>query len=775
MKYVELLAPARNLETAKVAILAGADALYCGGKKFSARAYADNFTHEDMIEIIEYAHLFNVKVYMTLNTLLKEDEIGEVFDYVKPLYEAGLDAIIVQDLGVAKVLYHHFPDIELHASTQMSITRAETCQFLKEMGFTRVVPARELTLPEVKTLVREGGLEIETFVHGAMCYAYSGRCFFSSLLGGRSGNRGRCAQSCRLPYMANNQFGYFLSMKDMSTLDILPDLIEAGIHSFKIEGRMKSKEYIYQTVSTYRRHIDAYLDTQKRNKVNLVDDKKKLMDLFNRGGFITGYYQMTKGPSMISLNKPNNQGLEIGYIEGINKKSIRICLHQLLHIEDLLEVKSKNLEYHLFSVDQNYQEGQIIHCQLLPELRKVQFEVGEKVYRVKNQRFQEEISKLAEATKKISVDINLDFTSEGIFATFSTADSQIQHQFEAAWLAQSRPLVREDVLKQMKKLKDTDFELRKLEVSFDKDYFLPVSRLNEIRRVGIEQLKNHLLKRPKRTIVEEKLFPLEKFEKNQPAILVKVSNLEQLQVALDYEYIDQLILDYSLVEEKHLVLEQLSQELLISLPQRIKPSRWGKIQEFFKMPPLQVVGVIIHSLDQWALLKEIDYSGRVIIDEQMGSLNTQAIEYLHSLNLETTVSYEHNYKEMKGLKKSEHIMVYGHQLLMVTENCLRKTTIGCDYTPSWTDMIDRKKANFQVRNECSDCLNMIYNSVPLYLLDKLSQLQSIHPLSFQLHFTIENPREVEVILGDMEKALSGQPLNLDKLRMTRGHFQRGIL
>ena len=257
-KKVELLAPCGSYESFLAAVRAGADAVYLGGKAFGARAYAENFSEEELISVIRQAHLFGVSVYLTVNTLVKEQEFSAVYEYILPLYEAGLDGAIVQDMGFFRFLRRNFPGLKLHASTQMTITGSYGAAFLKEMGCERIVPARELSLQEIKAIKRKVPIEIEVFVHGAMCYCYSGQCLMSSMIGGRSGNRGRCAQPCRLPYKTAGKEGYFLSLKDMNTLEHLPELIEAGVDSFKIEGRMKRPEYVAGVVSIYRKYIDKY-------------------------------------------------------------------------------------------------------------------------------------------------------------------------------------------------------------------------------------------------------------------------------------------------------------------------------------------------------------------------------------------------------------------------------------------------------------------------------------------------------------------------------------
>ena len=311
----ELLSPAGSYESFEAAIGAGADAVYVGGPAFGARAYARNFTQEELIAAIETAHLHNRKLYLTVNTLLKNREMeGQLFEYLAPYYEAGLDAVIVQDLGVFSFIRRNFPDLDIHASTQMTVTGPEGMKFLEEKGATRVVPARELSLEEISAMHQASPLEIETFIHGALCYSYSGQCLMSSIFGGRSGNRGRCAQPCRLPYSATCDHRKYkgdkdfcaLSLKDICTLDILPDILEAGVMSLKIEGRMKQPGYTAGVTSVYRKYLDLYL-SGKEYRVQDAD-RKYLLDLFSRGGSCSGYYDMYRGPEMMAFANEKKSG-----------------------------------------------------------------------------------------------------------------------------------------------------------------------------------------------------------------------------------------------------------------------------------------------------------------------------------------------------------------------------------------------------------------------------------------------------------------------------------
>ncbi|MCD7836757.1 MAG: U32 family peptidase [Lachnospiraceae bacterium] len=331
--FVELLAPAGNIKAFIGAVHAGADALYLGGSRFGARAYAENFTEDEIVWCIRYAHLFGRKVYLTVNTLVKEAEFNDIFDFIRPFYEAGLDGVIVQDIGVLGFIRDNFPELKLHASTQMSITGVYGAMLVKKLGVSRVVPARELSLREIMLIRDKTGLEIESFIHGAMCYCYSGQCLFSSILGARSGNRGRCAQPCRLPYEVTlgdrkSKACYPLSLKDMCMLEKLPDLIEAGISSFKIEGRMKKPEYAAGVTAIYRKYIDMYLadraayksHTKKWNVTS--DDLESLSKIYIRSGMQSGYYYKHNGRDMVTLESPSYNGGDKALLDGIREKYI---------------------------------------------------------------------------------------------------------------------------------------------------------------------------------------------------------------------------------------------------------------------------------------------------------------------------------------------------------------------------------------------------------------------------------------------------------------------
>ena len=492
----EILAPAGTPAALEAAIRAGADAIYLGGSFFSARAFAGNFDQEELLGAIDEAHLFGVKIYMTVNTLMKEKEMEELTSFMEPYYKAGLDGVIVQDVGCAKVLKEEFPDLPLHASTQMSISSEYGAALLKAQGFRRIVPARELSLIEIKEIKDATGLEMETFVHGAMCFSYSGKCLLSSFAGGRSGNRGRCAQPCRKCY----ETSYAMSMKDMCTLKILPDLIDAGIDSFKIEGRMKNPVYVASAVDAYRRACDHYLEMiakgnfqSKTYEEFVLPLEKDLADIYNRGGFSEGYYFTDKGPDMMASERPNHTGVLIGKVEKIKPPEILLRLCEDVHAQDVLEIRPADVE--LTSADGGV-KGELLSLKG-KEFRKVQ--IGQAVYRTRNNQLISRIEKeIIEPEKQIPVKgkicakegMPLAITIEGEVAV--TAEGAIVEK------AKKQPTGREDLEEKLRKTGGSIVCFDQVEIDIDEDIFVPMSAFNQLRREAVKAFRQKMTERYRR-------------------------------------------------------------------------------------------------------------------------------------------------------------------------------------------------------------------------------------------------------------------------------------
>lgn len=434
-KRVELLAPAGSFQSVVAAVNAGADAVYMGGRRFGARAYADSAQAEgeDMVmEAIRYCHLFSVKLYMTVNILFKDDELKELFSYIKPYYEAGVDGLIMQDLGAVRVIRSMFPDLEVHASTQQTITSVAGARMAQRFGMTRAVVSRELSLQEIQKIHDESGMELEVFCHGAMCYSYSGACFMSSLLGGRSGNRGRCAGTCRLCYETAGQKGYYLSMKDMQTIELLPELIEAGAYSFKIEGRMKSPVYTAGVVSVYRKYLDFALDCidHKNLKTYRVaeEDLRTLREIYDRGG-TSSYLKKHNGADMIALSE----------------KKFR-------------------------AVDQTVTER--IQAAYIDRNRTI----------------------TVDAAMDMTVGAPAVLTLSDVAGRMVTAVSE-----DLVLPAEQRPMQATEVEARLRKTGGTAFTLGDVQVSVHGDAFYPVGRLNELRRTALAMYEEEILRGSQRT------------------------------------------------------------------------------------------------------------------------------------------------------------------------------------------------------------------------------------------------------------------------------------
>ena len=529
----EILAPCGTPEAVTAAVNAGCDAVYLGGDLFSARAFAGNFDTRQMVETIDFCHLFGVKVYMTVNTLLKEPEISRLTEYMRPFYEAGLDGVIVQDVGVVRVLKNEFPDMPLHASTQMSISSWYGAKLLKAQGLTRIVPARELTLQEIREIRDKVDIEIETFVHGAMCYAYSGKCLLSSFLGGRSGNRGRCAQPCRQCYeLVQNKsiHEYIMSLKDMCTLKILPELIDAGIASFKIEGRMKNPYYVAATVDAYKTARDFYLEGHTAEQYQALADKlmDNMQDIYNRGGFCTGYYYIeddkrkgaaAKGLEMAANKRPNHSGLVVGTIEAVKGPDVTIKTEQDIHQKDVLEIVPTGIE-----LTSNKEEN--AHHKLVlkgKELKKIR--PGMKVHRTRNNHLLKEIDERlikaerqtaavavinAQVGEPLSIIIR-SLNAESIetdamgYCINDISETRIEElggrkipgtaQVTVAGniinAAENKPTDRQQLISKMQKTGGTNVSLT-VECHMDDNAFVPMSEFNALRREAVEEYKRQL-------------------------------------------------------------------------------------------------------------------------------------------------------------------------------------------------------------------------------------------------------------------------------------------
>lgn len=808
----EVLAPAGTYECFRAAINAGADAVYLGGSMFGARAFAGNFEEAELIKAIRTAHLYGRKVYLTVNTLLRNDELEKLVQYVKPYYEEGLDAVIVQDYGVFAVLREAFPGLDLHASTQMTITGKYGAQLLKDMGAARVVPARELSANEIRDIYDNVDIEIESFVHGALCYCYSGQCLLSSMIGGRSGNRGRCAQPCRLTYSANGiSEKYLLSPKDMCTIEAVPDILDAGVYSLKIEGRMKSPEYVAGVSYAYRKYVDMYLEKGRDGYRVEEQDIRQLMDLYNRGGFCKGYYYAQNDKSMMTFNRPNHQGIAIG-----NIKNGELILSQEVNPGDVLEFPDGS-EY---TTPTGKKSGRLA----LPKGVLKNPKNGAAVYRTRNNELLGQL-RAGYIDNDIKIPVRMEiFLKSGERACLKllSGDKELVVYGDVLEPSDKRPAVREDVVKQLKKLGGTAFSSDEGSIVTDiqGSPFVPVRLLNDLRRNALEELESMLLSGYKRNheymkvqasmtagvleadaaqcnaACEAGLTERRDYSEGQHDITVQVMNKEQLETVLrtahnnvsriyistELSGIDGAIMMKGMVDEYNAGISANNRkiEVYMAMPYIFRDRAVTLFER--KLEDVKAAGfdgMLIRSPEELGYIRKKGlyelYAGRVVADYNVYTYNKAAFdEYIRLGIHDFTLSEELNAGQLRGLCRSVQDrniylekLVYGYLPLMVTAGCTLKYTSKdkpCG-RPGVYYLTDRKGKQLAALNSCSYCYNLIYNSVPEYLLDKPDEIRNMGVEALRLSFSIEGADEVENIMK----------MNADSVKAyTRGHYNRGV-
>lgn len=701
-KDFELLAPAGNLEIFKGVIESGADAVYVGGSMFGARAYANNFTEEELLEAIDFAHLRGVKVYLTVNTLIKNSEFSKLYDYLLVYYKRGLDAVIVQDIGVVKAIHEYFPSMEIHTSTQMTVTGADGVRFLSQFGVTRVVMAREVSLAEMKRIHEETGMELEAFVHGALCYSYSGQCLFSSILGGRSGNRGRCAQPCRLPYTVEGKKDeYILSLKDMCGIKALDKLHDAGVYSLKIEGRMKQLEYACGVVKYYRSYIDSM-------KPVTDADYDRIKALGNRCGFTDRYYFDHNGSDMVTYVKPN-------------------------FVSNAAEP--------------------------LPEKRKLSIE-GELVLR----------------------------EGEPGSLTVKRGDVTYKASIEPVSAAIKAPLDKKAAIDRINKTGDTDFEFSHIKAQIGENVFVPNGALNKLRRDVISGLCDKLLKKYYRndarytdmsrlTALPEHVVKSDAAHDeaiNDYTTICSCMTRAQLDTLIGYDCFDVFYLDFDMYDRKTLIqqfaddvksLTKQNKKVYLMLPTIFRADSSDYFVSIAKeLDKVSFEGFVVKNYEELYLTENLFTGKKVILDHNMYTFNdvSKSAFFEHGVSGDT-VPLELNSREIMHRNNiGSQMIVYGYYPLMTTANCVHKNTKGCDKKQKLIYLKDRYNKSFAVCNNCKECYNTIYNSLPTMLIKNISKLKEAGIRSFRYSFTIESPKQIKAVMDDKVA------------EYTNGHYKRGV-
>ncbi len=814
-RTIEILAPAGSRESMVAALGAGADAVYMGGSRFGARAYADNADTEAMLSAIDYVHLRDKRLYMTVNTLLKEEEMNELYHYLKPYYEAGLDAVIVQDVGVMEFIHREFPALPIHASTQMTLTMAEGAMNFADCGVTRLVNARELSFEEIARIRRTTKLEIESFVHGALCYCYSGQCLMSSMIGGRSGNRGRCAQPCRMEYSTKDTVGksYLLSPKDMCTLDRIPELVAAGIDSFKIEGRMKRYEYAAGVAGAYRREVDRYLELGEeayrefhaQHPQVLQEEVRNLRDLYNRGGFTPGYYVAHNGRSMMSMERPNHSGVEVAQVIQVKKNSALLQVMESLNAQDILEIRMQDGSTYEYTLKDACSPGMPLWSNFLPGSP---VKPDDKVFRTKNNALLTRISKECYETEK-KLPISGKLTVEAgtpMCLELWRGKVQICEYGEEVQAAQKQPMTEEKLRTSLEKTGETPFVFEKLEIEIIGEVFIPVSKLNELRRTALEHLEQALVQcwhREDAACKEQQdinagVTPAENVKyvvceaesdtsecirgEKKPDISVTVMTQEQWEAVLAEPSVTRIYYDISLLPIANVseCAEQAAacgKAFFIRLPQicRAETYDWLERQKGILLSS-GVGGYLVRNYEELQLLAnewKVQEDGRQLVtDAMLYVMNHEAKQFYQKRGItQFTAPYEQNKEELKqlGLKDME-LTVYGRIPLMTSAQCVWKSTVGCrkqqGLENETTVLNDRKGKKLPVRTFCQFCYNTIYNAECLSLLVEQEALLELAPMSWRFDFTFENAAQVKEVLTTWRGA--------DGMEYTRGHFFRGV-
>lgn len=791
-KKVEILAPAGSYESLKAAIAAGADAVYIGGTRFGARAYADNLDEQRLLEVIDYVHLHGRKIYLTINTLLKESELQqELYDYLLPYYRQGLDAVIVQDMGVLCFLKEYFPDLPIHASTQMTITDKLGAKFLENQGVERIVTSREMHIDEIKEITENTSLEIESFVHGALCYCYSGQCLYSSLIGGRSGNRGQCAQPCRLPYkvQGEKESQYVLSLKDICTLEYIPELVEASIYSFKIEGRMKKPEYVALVTAMYRKYVDLYMSVGREKYKVDPRDKEKLMDLYNRGGSHGGYYHALNGRDMISIGRPNHAGVPALKVLKYNGKTVTAKAITDIGAGDVIELPDGKENY---TFAKEVLKGQTIS---FPTHKKQIFTQDIILNRVRNESLLREINETIiqkKVKEKIDGKLILSSTSSAKFI-LSYGDIIIEVQGDVAQEAMNQPTDATRIEKQMRKTGNTEFEFERLDIELLGNLFIPMQSLNDLRRRGLEALQEKILEQYRRNLEQTYDCALEKQEtvgrvkEEINSFYVYVEQLEQFEEVVTKDCVKRIYLDANAIRfvvDNPKTLEVIKaahfhkKEIYLGLPHIFRRNTGKQFETYYDNLIAQGWdGLLIRNYESYQFLLEKGYKGSIVTDYSLYQFNRYAKQFWKNEQVDSfTAPLELNFKELKevGLEDSE-LVVYGHLPMMVSAQCITKTTKGCQKQWGKITFKDRYQKEFTAKCNCDYCYNIIYNTAPVLLTDQKEEILELAPKALRLHFTIEDKAKVNEVLCLYEDVFrKGCEPKEPSMEFTRGHFKRGI-
>lgn len=805
MKEIELLAPVGSFDSLKAAVQNGANAVYLGGKDFSARASANNFDREELKEAVKYAHIRDVRVFVTTNTLIKQNELEDFVEYAKFLYDIDVDAIIMQDIGAAMLIHELLPDFELHASTQMVAHSLEDVQYLESIGFKRVVLARELTVEEIKYICDNTNVDIEIFVHGALCVCYSGGCLMSSMIGNRSGNRGRCAQPCRQKYTMidistgeeiHNNGDYLLSTKDLNTIEEIDKIIDTGVLSLKIEGRMKKPEYVATVIKSYRDAIDEYETTKK---VNISDETMEdLYTIFNRK-FTKGLILGEVGEEVMNSNVPNNQGLYVGKVVDYNKKAkrLKIKLEGTLKKGDGINLGGGTIGRIIKGKDitQIGYKGETIELDFIGEAKKNQlvFKTSDTDLIDRAQKTYTQDKEFAKSLIDAEISIKLDSypelrlidKNENIVTV--QGDKLVEKALKVA-------LSEEKIETQIKKLGNTPYEIDQLKINLDEGVSMPISLINQMRREAIELLDNARISVKGRMYKDNDIKYSPKIYSrnadNKSKIRVKVNNIEALKSILNLD-IDMIYYeDVSTIEQAMTMANANNKKLIYSAPRIVRNREYKRLE---KSEEYCRDHVQISALGQVKYYKENSESVKFDVDYYLNPFNSETINHYKKEGAETVcISQELNLHEIKETTQYTDLEIetvaYGYIPMMLSEYCpmgvvarsCKKDKRCANCKESKYVLRDFKGEEYRVSQDIF-CRSTIYNSSANCLINNLDELSEAGINIFRLDFTHETPELIEKItksfIDVIENDFVADAKSLEvfeDMDTTLGHLYKGV-
>ena len=785
MNKIELLAPAGSMDSLIAAINNGADAIYLGGNKFSARAYASNFDNDMMMKAVDYAHSYNVKVYVTINTILKQSELNEALKYAGYLYEIGVDALIIQDVGLIKLIQDVYPDFELHASTQMTIHNAEGALYFTEKGLQRIVLSRELTLDEIKYISKDLGIETEIFVHGALCVCYSGQCLMSSMIGGRSGNRGRCAQPCRMQYILKGESlgerkAYLLSPKDTCYIEDMDSIIKSGTASLKVEGRMKKPEYVAGVTRNYRKAIDKVL---VNTKFDLQKGRQELAQLFNREGFAKAYLYKNVGKDMMSYNYPKNTGVFIGQVLNSGEVTLEanVALGDGIRFNDDGFTLSKILK-------NNKEVKEAFKGETVKLFPTGGYKKGYRLYKMSDKKLYDELNDdLKPYKRKIDLTGEVEFKVNAPLCIKAKYNKKVYKVYgEVVEEATNKPLTRERVEEALKKSGDIPYKFDKIFFDTFDDGFIRIAAINNLRRelfekILKEEVSSHRRKRTEGSIKEKH----GKCNEDLGYIYSCITK-EQLKALVENEDAQNIALDIYFSRQKNALnkndLKNLhesanNKNIYLKVPNIIK-GEFGNIVKVIDEIMPYIKGIITSNAGIIKLYKDKLF---IIGDYKLNIFNKEAAEfYAEDIDL-PFLSLELNRKEIKEVMKNINckigVNIYGKTELMISEYCPIGSTFGNKSSKKECSgacmkdnfkLIDRMNESFTVLGD-NNCRSYILNSLATNLIEEVEELKSFNITNFRVDFKDESYEEVKDILNQIAYNKKNE-----NNKYTKGHYRRGV-